>query len=64
MTTGLHLSVESDDCVDRNIISAVTIELHHHPHPGLEGALDASRDASQILLSLQQLLVTSLEHWP
>lgn len=68
-TTGLHLSVESNDGADRSIISAVTVKRHHHPHPGLEGALKASRNASWILLPLEQLPLpqlpcVNLQHGP
>lgn len=38
LTTGLHLSVEPSDCADGSLICAVTVELHHPPHPGREGS--------------------------
>lgn len=52
----LHLSIEPSDGVDRSLICAVTVELHHHPHPRLEGSLRASSNASWMLLSLKLLL--------
>lgn len=51
LTTGLHLSVEPSDCTGRSLICAVTMELQHHTHPGLERALETSSDASCSCLS-------------